>query len=344
MKKKILSLLLVFTLCFALVACDKEGDETPEGMKSACEGNSLGFTMYVPEGWVTSSYGTIASAYVSNLDTSSVSLVRVDLGAVAFEDYVKTSLEKSQNAPTYLEEGKAVNLGNAKRALSYVYTYNYGEYAFQFMQVLAEAQDGGVYLFTYGASNSEKYEGETYYQSHLTEVTSIMGAIVFGTKTDVALEEVVYGTDDDGYKLVSDEKTAGFSLYIPETFRATLSLGIVLAEAQDGANVTVAEATATGVAVREYYENRLAEVEVLFDEVREITELTECQLGNSVQACYAEYSYKDGENVYRVYQVIAVSGGSMFSQKGYVFTYTAPEGVYGAHMDEVQKMMEKIRF
>ena len=79
-------------------------------------------------------------------------------------------------------------------------------------------------------------------------------------------------------------------------------------------------------------------------EVTEITPLTECTFSNTQSSVYAEYSYKDGETVYRVYQVIAVSGGSMLAQKGFVMTYTAREDLYEVHMDEFKKMMEKIKF
>ena len=226
--KKIVSLLLILVLCLSLFAC-KKNDENPipEGMQSASDPSVLGFSLFVPEAWVVSSYGSIACAYVSNLDTSSVSLVRVELGEVSFENYVKESLAKSKNTVTYLEDGKSVNFGNAKRALSYVYTYDYGEYPFTFMQVLAEASDGAVYLFTYGASSGDKYEGESFYQTHLSEVTSIMEAVKLGEKTDYRAEEIVYETDADGYKLVSDKSTAGFAFYIPPTFNAEIAIGIV---------------------------------------------------------------------------------------------------------------------
>ena len=98
------------------------------------------------------------------------------------------------------------------------------------------------------------------------------------------------------------------------------------------------------MAVRAYYENRLNELRTLYTDVTEITALTECTLGNSSEACYAEYSYKDGERTYRVYQIIAVGGGNILSQKGFVMTYTAEESVYESHLGELAKMMEKIRF
>ena len=252
--KKLISLFLILTMCLTLLACDNgEGNTVPEGMQAASDASKLGFSLYVPEGWVISSYGSVACAYVSNLDTSSVSLVRVELGEVGFENYVKESLALSKNAVTYLEEGKSVNFGNAKRALSYVYTYNYGEHPFTFMQVLAEAEDGATYLFTYGASSSDKYEGESFYQTHLSEVTSVMECVVLGEKTEYTADEIVYATDADGYKLVSDQKTAGFALYIPESYTAEISTGIVLAVAEDGTSVSVTEATSRGVSVRDYY-------------------------------------------------------------------------------------------
>lgn len=343
--KKIVSFLLILALSLSLFACkDSTDNPVPDGMQAASNSTKLGFSLFVPDGWVVSSYGSIACAYVSNLDTSSVSLVRVELGDVSFENYVKDSLASSKNAVSYLEDGKSVNFGNAKRALSYVYTYQYGEYPFTFMQVLAEANDGATYLFTYSASSSDKYEGESFYQSHLSEVTSIMEAVKLGEKTDYTAEEIVYETDADGYKLVSDKSTAGFAFYIPPTFKAEIAIGIVLATAEDGTSVTVTEATSRGVSVKEYYESRLDELRVLFDEVSEITPLTECDFSNTQSSVYAEYSYKDGDTEYRVYQVIAVSGGSVLNQKGFVLTYTARADLYESHMDELNKMMEKITF
>lgn len=343
--KKLISLFLILVLCFSLFACDKNDENPiPEGMQAASDPARLGFSLFVPEAWVVSSYGAIACAYVSNLDTSSVSLVRVELGEVSFENYVKESLAKSKNAVTYLEDGKQVNFGNAKRALSYVYTYSYGEHPFTFMQVLAQAADGATYLFTYSASATDKYEGESFYQSHLSEVTSMMECVLLGEKTDYRTDEVVYETDADGYKLVSDKSVAGFAFYIPPTFTAEISTGIVLAVAEDGTSVSITEATSRGVSVRDYYEGRLKELAVVFDEVTEITPLTECDFSNTQSSVYAEYSYKDGSTVYRVYQVIAVSGGSILNQKGFVMTYTARADLYENHMDELTKMMEKIKF
>ena len=337
--KKLLSLFLLITLVLSLCACG-EDDGAPDGMKLVSDPDLLGFSLYVPEEWTTSSYGEVAASYVSGLDTSSVSLVRVHPEeGESLNDYMHRTLGEIK----FTEDGKATLLGNAVSALSYVYERSYGDYAYRIWQIIATAEDGATYLFTYGASTGNKSEGVSYYDENLERVKEIVKSVVFHKARDYRYEETVYATDDEGYKLISDEAIAGFSLYVPETYRATMQAGIVIAKCDDGTSVTLSEATSTGVEVKAYYENRLQLIEEQYGTVTKLAELTECTLANAGRAVYGVYSYeKDGVS-YTTSQVIAVAGGFLV-QKGYVLTFTTPSECYEEKLPEFQKMMEKLTF
>lgn len=342
--KKLLILLLLLSMTLPLFSCG-EDEELPEGMQLAADASALGFALYVPEEWTVSSYGNIAASYVSQLDTSSVSLVRVYPAAgESLDDYMHRSLSMAKEPVAMVEDGKDITFGNAKSARSYVYTTKIGEYIYRIWQVLASAEDGAVYLFTYTASDAEKSAGVTFYAENHERVKEIISNVKLGRATEYKFEEQVYATDADGYKLISDKSVAGFSLYVPASFSATMQSGLVMARSEDGASVTVSEATSTGVAVGKYYEDRKAVLSSLYSDFTELSPLTEKPFANAREACVAEYTYKDkAGTTYRVYQVIAVAG-PLLSQKGYVLTFTAPVDVYDTHENELTKMMEKFSF
>ena len=342
--KKLLILLLLTAMLLPLFSCG-EDEELPEGMQLAADQDALGFALYIPEEWTVSSYGNIAAGYVSGLDTSSVSLVRVYPAAgEGLDDYMHRSLSMAKEPVELVEDGKDVTFGNAKGARSYVYTTKIGEYVYRIWQVLASAEDGAVYLFTYTASDAEKREGVTFYAENHERVKEIISNVRLGTATEYKFEEQVYATDADGYKLISDEKIAGFSLYVPASFSATIQSGLVMARAEDGATVTASEATSTGVAVSKYYEDRRAVLSSLYSDFTELSPLTEKPFANAREACVAEYTFTDkAGTTYRVYQVIAVAG-PLLTQKGYVLTFTAPVDVFDSYADELTKMMEKFSF
>jgi hypothetical protein len=58
-----------------------------------------------------------------------------------------------------------------------------------------------------------------------------------------------------------------------------------------------------------------------------------------------EYTYVHNGQTYRVYQVMGADYTikPLFG-KGYVFTYTAVEDEYDAHIDEIKTILEKVRF
>ena len=342
--KRLLILLLLLSMILPLFSCGKD-EELPEGMQLAADKETLGFALYVPEEWTVSSYGNVAASYVSQLDTSSVSLVRVYPAAgESLDDYMHRSLAMAKEPVGMVEDGKDITFGNAKSARSYVYTTKIGEFAYRIWQVLAVAEDGATYLFTYTASDAEKSAGVTFYAENHERVKEILSLVKLGTATEYKFEEQIYATDAEGYELVSDEKLAGFSFYIPAAWSATMQSGMVIARAEDGATITVSEATSTGVAVNQYYEDRKSVLASIYSDFTEIAPLREIPFANAREACVASYCYKDkAGTTYKVYQVIAVAG-PLLAQKGYVLTFTAPADVYDSHADELDKMMEKFSF
>ena len=337
--KKLLSLLLLLSLVLSLCACGGD-DGAPDGFKLVSDRDSLGFALYIPEEWTSSSYGEIAAGYVSGLDTSSVSLVRVypESGEDAHA-YMHRTLGDIE----FIEDGAPVLLGNAVSAHSYVYDRPFGELGYRIWQIIATTADGATYLFTYGASTVAKSEGVSYYDQNLERVKEIVKAVVFDAARDYTYEQIVYETDADGYKLISDKSVAGFSLYVPASYQATLQTGIVIAKEGDEVSVTCSEATSTGTSVKVYYNNRLKLLAEQYGVITELTELTTCPLANAKNAAYGVYSYTVDGVSYTTYQVVAVAG-PILVQKGYVLTFTTTSDLYEQKLPEFQKMMEKLTF
>ena len=68
------------------------------------------------------------------------------------------------------------------------------------------------------------------------------------------------------------------------------------------------------------------------------------KFGNLPSGTIAAYEYKfsHGGNDYHSFQILGVTSGLF--QSGYVFTYTALEGEYNDHIEEVMKIISKVEF
>ncbi|HBJ18160.1 MAG TPA: hypothetical protein DDY70_00200 [Clostridiales bacterium] len=341
MKKRWLALLLSALLLFSLVSCGQKGEvEIPDGMQLAAGGTDLGYYFFVPEEWTVSNLGNVSAAYVSPLTPASVSLSATELAdGESAADYFEKSFASFPEGfgLTKVEEGTACTLGNAEDAVSYVYTYTYQEKSFRTLQILAKFE-GRAYLYTYTAPDTKADGAEkTPYETYAEKARSVVSAIKFIEKEDKTPEEKHYETDADGYLLVSDGVVTGFDFYLAPAFTPTLTTGIIGAVAEDGASVTMSEATRTGVSVADYFKERCEELSAFVTELTVLRENEEITFANAKRARAYEYTYRlDGE-VYHVYQVLSVA-----SLKGFVFTYTEKDADYPSHLDEVTKMTEKI--
>ncbi len=367
--KKLLSLALLLISILALSSCSP-GEDLPDGMKRCAGSTADGYFFYVPEEWLISNVGNIKAAYISRVNTTSVSFTRVELDEdkkndeYFFGEYFnehRTELEKMQGF-TLREEATAITLGakdfTAERAEYYVYTYEYPSFKyesgkeeptaiyfeFSFMQILAK-HGGEYYILTYSAQNKADEGVTPNYEKYFDKFTGIIENFKFVQKSGENEDKPEYETDADGYKLISDKGLSGFDFYVPDDFVCDFTSAIVSATHNDGSNINITEATATGVYANQYWEMRKQDLSVFADNIREIEIGKDAKLGNNSSTLYGnwaysyEYTYDYDGTSYHVYQIIAINGS-----KGYVFTYTAKEENYLAHLETVKKIIEKVNF
>ncbi len=367
--KKLLVILFIFTCIFALASCG-EGSDVPDGMQLVFGGNDVGYCFYAPEEWLTSNVGEIKSAYISRVNDTSVSFAEIkitdrdDPEVYFFGDYFEDSLAEFPTQPTVLVNGEAATFGQgdfaADKAQKYIYNYThreaiykdsetveYKEIKFSFMQIFVSKGDR-LFIFTYSArDNAEENGGKSNYETYLEKAQSVIDNFRFVeiSQEGEKPEDTEIEKDEDGFILVSDKVLSGFDFYAPENFSSDLNSAIVSVVHEDGSSVSMSRATGTGVSAKLYWEKRKADLEAICESVTEIEIEKEATLGNASSPLYGswcwsyEYEYVYHGTTYRVYQILALDG-----QNGYVFTYTAKSEFYEAHIDDVQKMISKVRF
>lgn len=341
MKKRLLALLFSVLCLFALCACGKDADvDVPEGMQICAGGDDLGYWFFVPSEWQKSNLGSVSAAFASPLDSSSVSLGVGVLGdAETIPAYFARTIADLPMPVTMVVDGESAYLGNIPDARMFVYDTVYAEHPFRFMCVIGEYSDT-LYIFTYGASTEERSDGKNFYEYWLDRASAVRENILFIGAPKEKEPLTFFGEPDaDGYRVASDASLCGFSLYVPAAFTPTVQSGLTEARAADGATVSMAQATGTGVSVKEYFEIRKEELSALVGTVTVLAENRVIDFAGAKDACEYEYTFSFGGRDYHVLQVLLVHG-----QAGYVFTYTAPESAYAAHLPEVEKMMQKVVF
>ncbi len=368
--KKILTILLTLVCVFALFAC-ADDDGAPEGMKLAYGSDEEGYYFYVPEEWIVSNIGDINAAYISRVNTTSVSFTEVKLEGEQnseeyfFGSYFKDNLPDFDKAHNFkmISEHEKYKLGTAENAAEhvrrYIYSYEYPTYSypegidkpqetyheFTFMQLLV-MNEGRYYIFTYSALSQPAEDGLTSnYDAYLEKLKTVIDNFKFVKRKDATVEDKKYPTDEDGYKLISDSGKSGFDFYVPADFMPDYSDAAVSASHPDGSNVNMSEATSTGTSAENYWIMRKQELSAFVSELTTIRENELTRLGNNSSFIYGdwayayEYTYVFSGEKYHVYQIIAINGS-----KGYTFTFTAKEENYAAHIDSVMKIIEKVNF
>ena len=359
-------------LSVALLASCGDEHNTPEGMQLVCGGEDKGYYFFAPEEWtVGKEMNGVNYAYVSRVNTTSVSFIEIDPKsfvkpdpaksdeAFFLEDYFNTTKSEFPDSTKFGEKnGEKCLLGTgdtaAKKAVKYTYNYivksGYSEVEQRvaFMQIFA-SHGGRFYILTYAASLEERSEGVTVYDHYLENFQSIIDNFRFTAKAETEEIKKEYAKDSDGDILASDEKLAGFNLYVPSDFTVDYSSAIVSATHSDGSNITMTKATATGVNLREYWEFRKSELSNYVDSITELTEkgIAEITISNADDAAVCEYTYVYNKKTFHVYQIYFIAGGiigSNLGAKGYIFTYTATEDNYSLHFDDINRILEKIEF
>ena len=104
--KKIISLILIFTLALSFAACKKNdptGDVIPNGMKLASNPELCEYSLFVPEGWIVDIQTSLTSARVGETDSSSLSVSAFTNASIPESDDMLTKYWES-----YTEDLKSV--------------------------------------------------------------------------------------------------------------------------------------------------------------------------------------------------------------------------------------------
>lgn len=349
MKRTLAALLAPVMMFFALLTLTScsSNDGAPDGMQLVKGGEDAGYYFYGPEEWVIANVGDIACTYVSKIDLSSMTFTESEKPATGIAEYFESEKAMFPYEISVSVNGEACNFGNADplAATKYVYTYTYKDVSYTCMQIFV-TQNDSFYIFTYTASNVKKDDGNTYYERYLDKVTATIDAFKFTAKTSAENTAPEYERDADGYLLISDKTLAGFNMYVPESYKVDYSSTIVSASHADGTNVNMSLITYTGVTFLEYWQTRMDNINAFANGTcqgvrpldKDNVETVTIEGANNAKAY--EYTYTYEGITYHVYQVIIIENGV----NGYVFTYTAAEENYGAHLDEMKAILGKIEF
>ena len=353
-----------------LFSCGEEND-VPEGMQLVSGGEDKGYYFFAPEEWtVGKEMNGINYVYASRVNTTSVSFAEINPESFIkpdpsksdedffLEDYFNSTKSEFPEKTVFGEEnGKGVILGagDTKADKAVKYTYNYivkspyteAEERVAFMQIFASHR-GSFYILTYAASLEERAgEETTIYDYYFEKFQAVIDNFRFTDKKDSAEEKTEYTHDSEGDILASDEKLAGFSLYVPSDFNVDYSSAIVSATHADGSNITMTKATATGNTIGNYWELRKKELSFYVDSITDLGENPrEIEFANAQNAVVCEYTYNYNGDTYRVYQIFCVSKGLLgtnLSAKGYIFTYTALEDNFDLHFDDIDRILKKVK-
>ena len=363
MKKLFLILISLLSLLL-LCGCGDEYD-TPEGMQLVGGGEDEGYFFFAPEEWTVANVSGLDCVYVSRVDTTSVSFAEINPDVFVkpdptvsdekffLEEYFNSTVSEFPET-TVLGENNGVRCllgtGDTKADEAVKYTYNYivksgysdAEQRVAFMQIFA-VNNGRFYILTYAATLEEKTEGVTTFDHYLEKLQTVIDNFRFTDAEVKAETKTEYPKDSDGDILASDEDLAGFELYVPKDFNVDYSSAIISATHEDGSNITMTRATATGNTIQNYWEFRKKELSFYVSEITDIgTNPHEAELSNADNAAVCEYTYKYNGKTFHVYQVFAVTGG-LFG-KGYIFTYTALEDNYALHLDDINRILTKVKF
>lgn len=365
--KKILALCLILTLGAPLLfSCNSKAEEAPEGLQVVKISEDGGYKFYGPEGWSLVSTDEIAATKVSPINNTSMTFTEAAMPVGSIPEYFEASLAEF---PASIKETMTITLrdqkctfGNADgEAYKYVYTYKYENFDFACMQILLTHSDR-FYIFTY-TSYGDVEDSSSSYNSYLEAVQLSIDSFRFTERASAPAPD--YTKDADGYNLVSDRALAGFDLYLPEDYSVIYSSAYVKAKISSSANISLSKATQTGIGILDYLKLRKSDMQkfttnftdlgiTLTKEISEDSETLKNWEFDALPTCDTalvfgdlstdgviayEYSYVFNGQAYHVYQVMGVD-----SLNGYVFTYTALEDEYSAHIDEIKTILQKVRF
>lgn len=246
----------------------------------------------------------------------------------------------------YTDDGKGTEANKVTRGFKQYYVVN----------------DGECYLMTYSAVyDVPTYLTTSYYDQYKEALDTVTDNFRFVAKSGAESTDNEVITEE--YRLVTDKNLSGFEFYAHKDFTIDFSSGIISVSHADGSNVNMTKATAVGAYSNVYFERRLEELRemgatdvTVIERAKSDGSMTDAPLpsklgqlpeaGYNTEYNYAfdfEYTYVFEGVKYHVYQVMGVKS-NILTADGYLFTYTATEENYAAHLDTVKAMRDKVNF
>lgn len=319
-------------MLFSLAACGAGAggpDVTvtpPEGMQIAEIGD--GYTFFAPEDWRVDRSTGIVTAYVSTVDPSNITLVRLPDGdAVAYFEEAEDKLSKALTDYT-LHEAEDNALMGGKPAIVRVFggtllgvKYRYKQYLCRF--------GGYLYLLTYTAKEEIPSGEVTYYDRYAELADKVATAFLFEGSAAAEPEEPPREPvrNEKGNLLISDPAVSGYALYAPEDWTPYLQNGTTSAMRDGLATVSVVREIPNENTVDEYWDAKEAAMRLLYADFDLIE--SECSLPaeseeevtvrlDGHQAARYVYTYSHDGITYKAIRLITLDGLYVLN-----LTYTA---------------------
>ncbi len=362
--KKLLSLLLILASLLCLVACGGGGDDgAPEGMMLASDPDRDGYRFYIPQSYLYAEvFGGVLS-YVSNVDKSSISIMRVAYDG-SIEEYFDAHAEEFQTLYKSYELKEKTDKPYPAFQKRYRYEVTYarqnkdGSTADEHYGVvqLFSQQGDYLYILTYEASRDKnEIIGAVPYEENYESFVSVAKSFVFTEKAKTggtaAVPNFTFDNGDtpEGMRLASDPVICNYRLYLPKDWKFDVQTNLTSGYVEpDMSSISMYGVIYEESTYDKYLENVKRELQSVYGADYTLTETTlQKVLGDGVKEMGGDtnpYVYliegktPSGQPV-RVLRIDIVKGYFLFT-----FQYTALEGNFDAHLDEVASVVSAFRF
>ena len=325
--KKHVALRVLLSMTLALLASCGAGGESgtlPTGMKIGEVGD--GYTLYVPEDWTVERSTGVTMAYVSAVDTTNVTLVRVpsDKAPSAYLESYAATLSETLTEYALLE-ADVTELGG-KSAAYRIFTGKVAGVEYRYLQTAASV-DGVIYLLTYTARTEIPSGDVSYYDRYVKKVLDMIEVFLFeGEAADTTTERPTPEGNGEGLYLASDPAVSRYSLWVPADWTVDLANGTTSVFCE-GAVVTVTYEIPEEATLLDYWATKSGVYQTLYPSYTLIE--SECSAPaekredvevwlDEHQAVRYVFTYEAGGVTYKVQKLLAVDGLYV-----YTLSYTA---------------------
>ncbi len=355
---RMFALLACLLMLIGLVGCGAtEGEEVPAGKQIAsCAGAD--YRLYVPTAWVVNTSYGVSGAYrdlgrqstvsVNSYDKADYAAAMTEAGVSAEDSgaaiawfWSSQCLEAVKvraldEAVTEEEAPMATSLDGAN-AVQYHYSALIDGTTLELLQVVA---DGGerFYVFTFTGTREM-------FAACRADVNDMLSSFVFAepyVPVDYAKQLDEKATAPAGMK-VAFGKDVAYCFYVPEAWEIRLDDGIYGAYLpSDGSSVSVTPylPAVENMSVGDYFAMSRSMMEKMAGAggFTLISDSEKVDLGGRESTVF-EFTWTIGGVTYHYRQYIAAYKSMLYS-----FTYTATETAYGAHLEDVERMVAEFRF